>query len=225
MENNNDTMYGKYKGCGQWKDESEFSKRKDTKRGYKSHCNECRIKNEYEANKNEILAERKEYRKQNIDAINLYQQEYRDAHKKEASDYQRKYKNANRAQINADRRERRDNDPNFKIADNLRRRMNIAIKEGRKSGSVIRDLGCSIEELKWRIENMFYPDPKTGEIMTWENYGYYGWHIDHILPLSSFDLTDREQFLKACNFNNLQPMWGWQNFSKNDKLDYDPTDY
>jgi hypothetical protein len=54
--------------------------------------------------------------------------------------------------------------------------------------------------------------------MSWGNYGFRGWHIDHIIPLASFDLTDREQFLKACHHTNLQPMWAKENLSKGSKL-------
>ena len=42
--------------------------------------------------------------------------------------------------------------------------------------------------------------------MSWENYGKK-WHIDHIIPLASFDLTNRQQFLQACHYINLQPLW------------------
>jgi len=32
------------------------------------------------------------------------------------------------------------------------------------------------------------------------------WELDHIKELHTFDLTDRDQFLKACNYMNLQPL-------------------
>jgi hypothetical protein len=41
--------------------------------------------------------------------------------------------------------------------------------------------------------------------MTWDNWGKI-WELDHIVPLWKFDLTNREQFLKADNYTNLQPL-------------------
>jgi len=103
---------------------------------------------------------------------------------------------------------RRKNDIQFKLTGNLRSRLNIAIKTDIKKGSAIKDLGCSVQELKQYLETKFQPD------MSWDNWNLYGWHIDHIIPLSKFDLTNREQFLKACHFSNLQPLWAKDNLNK-----------
>jgi hypothetical protein len=100
--------------------------------------------------------------------------------------------------------------PKAKLLLYLRNRLNSAIKRGSKQGSAVRDLGCSIDELKAHLEKQF----KTG--MTWDNWGE--WHIDHIIPLASFNLTDREQLLKAVNFSNLQPLWAKENILKRDKI-------
>lgn len=43
-------------------------------------------------------------------------------------------------------------------------------------------------------------------------------NIDHIKPLASFDLTDRSQFLEACHYTNLQPLWSEDNIEKSNKL-------
>ena len=111
----------------------------------------------------------------------------------------------------------RDNNPEYfkkvevRLAHNLRSRLIRAIKNDQKSGSAIRDLGCSVEELKQYIENQFQSE------MTWDNWAMDGWHIDHIKPLVSFDLTDRKQFLEACHYTNLQPLWTIENLSKGSK--------
>lgn len=53
--------------------------------------------------------------------------------------------------------------------------------------------------------------------MSWDNYGYRGWHIDHIKPCASFDLTDPNQREQCFHFSNLQPMWAKDNLSKGAK--------
>jgi hypothetical protein len=102
----------------------------------------------------------------------------------------------------------------LKIADNLRRRVRRSIKVG----SAIRDMGCSQEEFHQYIESLFYTDPTTQCVMTWNNYGADGWVIDHIIPLALFDLSDRGQFLKACHYTNLQPLWWRHNLLKSDRI-------
>ena len=96
----------------------------------------------------------------------------------------------------------------FRIKVQLRNRLRSAITGNYKSGSAVGDLGCPIESFKAYIESLFQ------EGMTWNNWGTYGWHLDHISPLSSFDLTDREQFLKACHYTNLRPLWCEDNLRK-----------
>jgi len=98
---------------------------------------------------------------------------------------------------------------NSALASVLRARLSRAIRKGYKSGSAVQDLGCSIEHLKAYLEGKFEPG------MTWGNRGE--WHIDHVRPLSSFDLADREQLLKACHYTNLQPLWAKDNLSKGAK--------
>ena len=80
------------------------------------------------------------------------------------------------------------------------------IEGKQKAGSAVRDLGCSIPAFRLYIENQFEPG------MSWDNYGK--WHLDHVMPLSGFDLTDRTQFLEACNWLNYQPLWAADNIRK-----------
>lgn len=92
-----------------------------------------------------------------------------------------------------------------RIARNIRNRVYHAIKIGR-AGSAVRDLGCTIEFFKTYIASMFLAG------MNWDNYGK--WHLDHIVPLSSFDLSDKEHFLKAVHHTNYQPLWAVDNLKK-----------
>jgi hypothetical protein len=94
---------------------------------------------------------------------------------------------------------RRSTDLGFKIVDSLRNRLHQAILKNYKSGSAVKDLGCSIEFFKTYIESLFYSN------MTWDNWGPI-WELDHINELHTFDLTDREQFLIACHYTNMQPL-------------------
>jgi hypothetical protein len=91
----------------------------------------------------------------------------------------------------------------------------MALKTDQKVGSAVRDLGCTVGELKAYLESKFQPG------MAWQNWGVGAgkWNIDHVRPLVSFDLTDRQQFLQAYRYSNLQPLWSIDNLSKHDKWD------
>ena len=102
-------------------------------------------------------------------------------------------------------------DVQFRLASILRARLYSAIRNKQKTGSAVRDLGCSLSELKQYIESKFEPG------MTWKNRGAK-WHLDHIVPLNAFDLSIREQFLQACHYTNLQPLWAEDNFRKHASL-------
>lgn len=108
--------------------------------------------------------------------------------------------------------ERFHSDPNFQIRENIRTRLRQAVVHGQKAGSAVEDLGCPVPAFREYLSSKF----KTG--MTWENYGHGDgkWHIDHIVPLRYFNLTDRQHFILACYYLNMQPLWSHENFSKND---------
>ena len=159
------------------------------------------IKNWCIKNKDEIKLKKAQYYIENKDVISKRIKTYVENNK----DIVRHRRN------NYERRKTKDN-IQFRIGKNLRRRLRNTLNNKTKSGSAVKDLGCTIESFKAYLESKFQPG------MTWNNYGYDGWHIDHIKPLSSFDLTDRNQFLEACHYTNLQPLWAHDNLTKSDKL-------
>ena len=97
-----------------------------------------------------------------------------------------------------------------RLSKNLRHRLRKAMLGETRGISAVRDLGVSIEEFKAWIESKFICG------MTWFNYGE--WHLDHIKPLASFDLSVDAQVKAACNYKNIQPLWAKDNLIKGSRL-------
>jgi Prasinovirus endonuclease VII len=108
---------------------------------------------------------------------------------------------------------KRRNDVGFRILCNLRRRLYDAQLRQKQSKSATKLLGCSLEDFRIYLESKFEPG------MTWENYGRYGWHIDHIVPCALFDMTDANHRRRCFHFSNLQPMFASKNHKKSAKSD------
>jgi len=85
-----------------------------------------------------------------------------------------------------------------------------------KQNSALELVGCSKEELIEHIQSQFKRD------MTWKNWSLNGWHIDHIRPISSFDLSDPAQQKECFHYTNLQPLWAIDNLKKSDLWEPDP---
>lgn len=103
-------------------------------------------------------------------------------------------------------RNRRNKNPCVKLADNIRRRINIALKS--KKQHSISYLGIDILSYQTYLENLFNGG------MSWDNYGE--WHIDHIIPLSS--AKNEEELIKLFHYTNTQPLWAKDNLKKGKKI-------
>jgi len=98
-------------------------------------------------------------------------------------------------------------EPISRIIRNVRSRILSAIK--RKSKHTIMYLGCNCNSyLKWILNDERY---------TFDNYGSE-WHIDHVIPVSRFDITNEEQQLIAFNWRNTIPLSAKENLKKNNKI-------
>lgn len=157
----------------------------------------------------------KKYYLEHRDILNEKKRIYHQINKEKEKIQRKEYIKIHKNDINKKSRDRFDRDIQFKLKKISRSRLYSALKKNLKSGSAIGDLGCSVSELKIHLENLFKPG------MTWKNWTHCGWHIDHKIPISSFDLTNREHLLKAVHYTNLQPMWGTENMKKSDKLYYE----
>lgn len=121
------------------------------------------------------------------------------------------WRSKNMARVAANKRRKYHANPQVKLAVRVRSRLARAIRRECRHKTAIAMLGCTIDELKAHIESLFKPG------MTWANWSFRGWHLDHIKPLEFFDLTDPEQLEQACHFTNLQPLWMSENLMKGRK--------
>jgi hypothetical protein len=132
-----------------------------------------------------------------------YQIDYYNTNKEKLSQQHREYQNINKVEIAENHKNymlhRYQTDIEFKLINRLRNRLYLAIKGNSKTSSAIKDLGCSIEELKKYVESKFLPG------MTWDNWGEV-WELDHIIALWKFDFEDPIQFKQAVHYTNLQPL-------------------
>lgn len=178
------------------------------KAGKAAYLRQYRIKN-----KDKLDAYLRAYYANNRESLTAQNREYVLRNKEKTAAYQAWYRKENAERIRAvkNRYKRKKWRENVayrlrEIVSNATRRL---VKYGwKKDGKTIRHLGCSAEELRAHIESRFKPG------MTWDNHGVHGWHIDHIKPLVSFDLDNREEWGRAMHYTNLQPLWAKENIMK-----------
>ena len=103
---------------------------------------------------------------------------------------------------------KRRSDPQQWLRDMLRHRLWVALGSTDRRGRSQELTGTTAEEVRKHLEKQFQPG------MTWDNRGQ--WHIDHIRPCASFDLTDPEQQKQCFHYTNLQPLWAEDNLRKSD---------
>ena len=182
---------------------------------YKTSCKSCDKKKsaKYKLNNLEKVRENyREYARKNKKKREDYAVQYYKLNRDEILTKQKKYwsKQENKERKALRKREQWQNDENLKISSNCRGRIYRALKGQKKSKSTEKLVGCSFIELKKYLENKFLDG------MTWTNYGE--WHIDHILPCASFDLTKVKEQEKCFHYTNLQPLWGIDNLIKSSKI-------
>jgi prenyltransferase beta subunit len=153
---------------------------------------------------------RKIYRKKHKDLISQQKRKFYLKNKKKILKNNRIYYQKNKKSIMKKAKKymrlRRKISLKVRILDSLRSRLYTAIKKYKKSAATTKIVGCSIEFLKAYLQAKF----KQG--MSWKNYGK--WHIDHIRPCASFDLSKSSEQRKCFHYTNLQPLWAKDNLRK-----------
>ena len=208
--------------CKNEKKIEDFGKLSSSKDGLRYDCNSCRKeyrenhkiiiqqkqKEYYENNKVFLLKKNKQYRDDNFDTINIQRKEYR--MKPEIKEHialkNKEYLPKKKEQI----KNRRKIDLNFKISEILRSKIHKFLKN--QKTSYINLLGCDLNFFKKWIEFQFVGN------MNWLNLGEI-WQIDHILPISKFDFSNKNEKQICFHWTNLQPLSSNENHSKSNKIE------
>jgi hypothetical protein len=215
--------------CGVEKELCEFYFRKD-RNNYYSSCKECIcvkskinwekqkiINPKYDKERREISKQinpygSKKYSKKWNNNNKEYYQKYKKKNEEKIKEYSKLYYINNKEKINKYtnewRKEKNKKDLLFKLINNMRSSTNRMT--GSKKNKTFEYVGCSPQKLKLFLENKFLDG------MSWENYGKFGWHIDHIIPLSS--AKNDKDLIKLFHFSNLQPLWWEDNLKKGSKI-------
>lgn len=157
----------------------------------------------YTNNKEKMNKQSKENYELNKKERSLQGKKYRENNKEIIKARKRKYYEENKDKIRAARRiyEKERYPIKCKLIKTLRSRIRTALRLYKKSESSKVLLGCDLEFYKNYLESKF----TNG--MTWVNFNLNGWHIDHIIPCSSFDLSDPEKQKECFNYKNTVPRW------------------
>lgn len=206
--------------CKEKKDICFFGVNKQTKSGFRSTCNDCRkieSRKYREINPDRRKETLKKYYKNNKESELLRFKTYREINPDKRKETVKKYYETNKTIINKKQiilnKKYYNNDYYYyKLKHLCRSRITnfLKIKNIIKKNKTFEIVGCSPQFLKEYLENKFTDD------MTWDNYGFYGWHIDHIIPLSSS--KTEEEIYKLCHYSNLQPLWAIDNLKKGSKI-------
>jgi hypothetical protein len=159
----------------------------------------------------------KGYYYNNLDKIKEYNKKYQIENKDRISEIKRKYNLINKIKIRKDKRKWKlknwKENEGFRLKENLRHRIYLALKGTVKSKKTMDLIGISINDLWSHLEKSFKPG------MTKNNYGKI-WHIDHKIPCAVFDLTKPKEQVKCFHFTNLQALFVKENLSKGAKLEW-----
>lgn len=205
--------------CKKQQNDDQFGKLKCSPDGLRYDCKTCRKeyreKNKkqiqekqklyYAENKEALLSNSKNYRAENKEIISKQRAEYRKREdvKKHIQQKNKDYLPIKKEKIKNLRKESND----FRISEILRSKFNREIRRKKYSDF----LGCDGDFFKKWIEFQFTSN------MNWDNLGNM-WHIDHVLPISKFDLTKNEEIKICFHWTNMQPLEKIENISKSNKL-------
>jgi len=193
----------KCKRCNKDKDFNSFCKTSKNKDGYNNRCRECikELGKDYYKNNKEIMnLKAKKWYGENKEKHIKHTMNYQSNNPEKKKKYTKKWNKNNRDYFKKWRKNKYDNDPNFKLRITLSVRLSGILRNEKtyKTSSIIKLIGCTLDELKLYIEKQFILG------MDWNNWGEI-WEVDHIKACAKFDLTNMEHQKQCFHYTNLMP--------------------
>jgi hypothetical protein len=170
----------------------------------------------YQNNRDTLLSRVKKHyllnKEKNLEKYRKLSKKYYENNKEQRLEYRKKYSENNRDKRNEYIKNKKLSNPIFHLSHTIRNRLRnfLRTKNLDKNNKTFEIIGCSPIFLKEHLQKQFT------ENMSWDNYGTNGWHIDHIIPLSS--ANTEEDLYKLCHYTNLQPLWAKDNLQKSNKI-------
>lgn len=204
--------------CSENKPLTEFRKNSRYADGHVTWCSECSraySAEHYRQNREKVAEQSRAWHIKNRDTRNAKSRAIYAANPAVHAERVKRYREENieacreRAKLNA--RKRRASRVDVRLRSRISSQFRYCLSTGKGGRTTASLLGYSIAELRVHLERQFLKG------MGWDNMGK--WHVDHIVPLSSFDITgpDCPDLKRAWALPNLRPVWAEDNLAKGAK--------
>jgi len=219
--------------CNILKTIENFSKDKYKKNGYCGNCKNCESKrknknnpnntninentnentNEKVCNKCNVLKNLKDYHKDKSKKDG-----YRGQCKKCELENKKIYYQENKDKRHEYEKNKYNSDEEVRIKKLLRTRFILGLKNksSEKTKSILEITGCDLDFFKKWIEYQ-YKLITNNETIDWEDFKQ-NYHMDHLMPCSSFNLTDIEEQKKCFHWKNIQILTKENNLKKSNTI-------
>jgi len=203
--------------CKSIKKLSEYHRRKSIKSGYRSQCKSCisgKRSLHYQANRERILKKNNKYSRENKERRAIYHKQYSKDNREALSGYQKQHYRQNKDHIlnqhSQYKRDKRKNDPVYRLRENLSSQIWRALNDQ------------NLSKTKSCMEYVDYTAKQLYEHLELQGYSLIeAPHVDHIIPQSLYDFTDENEISKCWDLRNLRPLDASENMSKHNTLDMD----